>query len=72
VEDDNEDREVREQAVFACRSCPDDQGVPALIKAAKTSKDPGVPEEGDLLVGQSMIPERSPLRRDLAQSPKKA
>jgi hypothetical protein len=56
VEDDNEDREVREQAVFALSQLPDDQGVPALIKAAKTSKDPSVRKKAIFWLGQSDDP----------------
>jgi HEAT repeat protein len=56
VEDDREDREVREQAVFALSQLPHDQGVPALIKAAKTSKDPEVRKKAIFWLGQSDDP----------------
>ena len=56
VEDDREDREVREQAVFALSQLPDDQGVPALIKAAKSSKDPSVRKKAIFWLGQSDDP----------------
>ena len=56
VEDDRGDREVREQAVFALSQLPDDQGVPALIKAAKTSKDPGIRKKAIFWLGQSDDP----------------
>jgi HEAT repeat protein len=56
VEDERGDREVREQAVFALSQLPDDQGVPALIKAAKTSTDPGIRKKAIFWLGQSDDP----------------
>ena len=68
VEDDKEDREVREQAVFALSQLPDDQGVPALIHAAKTSKDPEVRKKAIFWLGQSDDPRALSLFEELLAS----
>src|SRR5262249_14840652 len=56
VDDDSEDREIREQAVFALSQLPRDQGVPILIKAARTNKDPKVRRQALFWLGQSDDP----------------
>lgn len=56
AEDDTEDREVREQAVFALSQLPHDEGVPALIRVAKTNKDPEVRKKAIFWLGQSDDP----------------
>lgn len=56
AEDDDEDREVRKQAVFALSQLDGDQGVPALIRVAKTNKDPEVRKSAIFWLGQSDDP----------------
>jgi hypothetical protein len=56
VDDDSEDREVREHAVFALSQLPKDQGVPILIKAARTNRDPKVRRQALFWLGQSDDP----------------
>jgi HEAT repeat protein len=56
VNDGAVDQEVREQAVFALSQRPPDQGVPALISVAKTSKDPEIRKKALFWLGQSDDP----------------
>ncbi|HEU5219666.1 MAG TPA: HEAT repeat domain-containing protein, partial [Gemmatimonadales bacterium] len=42
AEDEEQDREVRDQAVFALSQLPHDEGVPILIRLARSNKDPKV------------------------------
>lgn len=56
VDDDTEDREVREQAVFALSQLPRDQGVPVLIRVARTNRDPGIRRKALFWLGQSDDP----------------
>ena len=56
VDDDSEDREVRDQAVFALSQLPKDQGVPILIKAARSNKDAKVRRQALFWLGQSDDP----------------
>jgi hypothetical protein len=56
VDDDSDDREVREHAVFALSQLPREQGVPILIKAARTNKDPKVRRQALFWLGQSDDP----------------
>ncbi len=50
---DDEDRGVREQAVFALRNLPPDQGTPLLIEVAKNTPDPAVRKKAMFWLGQS-------------------
>ncbi len=51
-----EDRDVREQAVFALSQRPKDEGIPALLKVARTSKDPEIRKKAIFWLGQSRDP----------------
>ena len=56
VVDNDVDREVREQAVFALSQRPRDEGIPALIAVAKTNKDPEIRKKAMFWLGQSGDP----------------
>lgn len=56
AEDQGEDREVRDQAVFALSQLPHDEGVPVLIRLARTNKDPQVRRKALFWLGQSDDP----------------
>ncbi len=56
VDDDRDDREVREHAVFALSQLPASQGVPILIRAARTNRDPKVRRQALFWLGQSDDP----------------
>jgi hypothetical protein len=56
AEDQNEDRDVREQAVFALSQLPHDEGIPVLIRLARTNKDPAVRRKALFWLGQSDDP----------------
>lgn len=56
AEDADQDREVRDQAVFALSQLPADQGVPILIRLARTNKDPKVRRKALFWLGQSDDP----------------
>lgn len=65
VDDDDGDREVRKQAVFAISQLPKDKGVPALIRVAKTNKDPAVRKSAIFWLGQSEDPRAIALFEEL-------
>jgi HEAT repeat protein len=50
------DRAVREQAVFALKQLPENQGVPLLIEVAKNNPDPAVRKKAMFWLGQSTDP----------------
>jgi hypothetical protein len=50
------DRAVKEQAVFALKQLPEDQGVPLLINVAKNNPDPAVRKKAMFWLGQSNDP----------------
>jgi hypothetical protein len=56
LDDDDEDREVRESAVFALSQLPREQGVPILIRTARTHRDPKVRRQALFWLGQSDDP----------------
>jgi hypothetical protein len=56
VRDDDVTREVREQAVFALSQRPKDEGIPALIRIARTNRDPEVRKKALFWLGQSEDP----------------
>jgi HEAT repeat protein len=56
MNDDDEDREVRESAVFALSQLPREEGVPILIRAARTNRDPKVRRQALFWLGQSEDP----------------
>lgn len=56
AENEDEDREVRDQAVFALSQLPDDQGIPILIRLARSNQDPKVRRKALFWLGQSDDP----------------
>jgi len=56
VGDEAVDREVREAAVFALSQRPNDEGVPALVAAARTDKDGKIRRSAIFWLGQSDDP----------------
>lgn len=56
AEDEAEDREVRDQAVFALSQLPPEQGIPVLIRLARSNKDPKVRRKALFWLGQSDDP----------------
>ena len=65
VVDNNVDREVREQAVFALSQRPREEGVPALIAVARTNKDPEIRKKALFWLGQSHDPRALDLFEEL-------
>lgn len=56
AESEDEDREIRDQAVFALSQLPEEQGIPILIRLAKSNKDPKVRRKALFWLGQSNDP----------------
>lgn len=56
AENEDGDREVRDQAVFALSQLPADQGVPILVRLAKTNRDPKIRRKAIFWLGQSDDP----------------
>ncbi|HEV2643434.1 MAG TPA: HEAT repeat domain-containing protein [Candidatus Elarobacter sp.] len=56
VGDDTLGRDVRESAVFALSQRPKDEGVPELIRIARTNKDPQIRKRALFWLGQSNDP----------------
>jgi len=54
--DDNQDREIQEQAVFALSQLRDGDGVPRLLEIAQTHKDPRIRKNAMFWLGQSNDP----------------
>ena len=50
------DRDVREQAVFALSQRPKDEGVPVLIRLARSDRDPAIRRKAIFWLGQSNDP----------------
>jgi hypothetical protein len=53
VASDAQDRELREHAVFALSQLPRDEGVPILIRVARTNRDPEIRRKALFWLGQS-------------------
>jgi hypothetical protein len=70
VNDSGEDREVREQAVFALSQLRHDEGVPALIKVARSNSDPGIRRKAIFWLGQSEDPRALALFEELLTKPR--
>ncbi|MEP7325760.1 MAG: HEAT repeat domain-containing protein [Gemmatimonadota bacterium] len=68
AEDEQGDQEVRESAVFALSQLGNDRGVPALIRIAKTNKDPEIRRKALFWLGQSDDPRALDLFEDLLSS----
>lgn len=56
AEDDGVESDVREQAVFALSQRPDGEGIPALLRIARTSPHPEVRKKALFWLGQSGDP----------------
>ena len=56
VADENEDREIQEQAVFALSQLRDGGGVPSLLEIARTHQDPKIRKNAMFWLGQSNDP----------------
>lgn len=56
VTDNSVERDVREQAVFALSQRPKAEGVPALIRVARTNRDPQIRKKALFWLGQSNDP----------------
>jgi HEAT repeat protein len=69
VDDQAVDRDVREQAVFALSQRPRDEGVPALIRIARTHRDPEVRKKAIFWLGQSDDPRALALFEELLTKP---
>ena len=59
------DREVREHAVFALSQRPKDEGVPALLRIARSNKDPEIRRKAIFWLGQSEDPRALALFEEL-------
>ncbi|MEP7383066.1 MAG: HEAT repeat domain-containing protein [Gemmatimonadota bacterium] len=59
------DRDVREQAIFALSQRPKDEGIPALIRVVRTSKDPELRRKALFWLGQSGDPRALELIEEL-------
>jgi len=62
---DTMDREVREQVVFALSQRPRAEGIPALIKVARSNRDPGIRKKALFWLGQSNDPRALELFEEL-------
>ena len=63
------DREVREAAVFALSQRPEAEGVPALIRIAKSNHDPELRRKAIFWLGQSEAPAALALFEELLTKP---
>lgn len=70
VGDEAEDRDVREQAVFALSQLDHASGVPALVKVARTDKDPAIRKRAIFWLGQSEDPRAVELFEELLGTPR--
>jgi HEAT repeat protein len=69
VAEDTIDREVREQAVFALSQRPREEGVPALLRIARTHHDPTLRRRAIFWLGQSNDPRALALFEELLTRP---
>jgi hypothetical protein len=67
VNDDKGDLEVRKQAVFALSQRPADEGVPALIKVARTNRSGELRKTALFWLGQSEDPRALALFEEILQ-----
>jgi hypothetical protein len=65
VASDTTDRELRESAVFALSRRPNDEGVPALIKLARSDRDPKIRRTALFWLGRSEDPRALALFEEL-------
>lgn len=69
AEDDDEDREIRDQAVFALSQLPEDEGIPILLRVAKSNRDPQVRKKAMFWLGQSEDPRALALFEEILSKP---
>ena len=69
VDDRDADLEVREQAVFALSQRPRDEGVPVLIRLARTSSSPSIRKKALFWLGQSEDPRALALFEEILTKP---
>ena len=69
AQDNGVDREVREQAVFALSQRPRAEGIPALVRIARTSRDAEVRRKAIFWLGQSDDPRALALIEELLGNP---
>lgn len=69
VADDEQDREVREHAVFALSQLPHDEGVPVLVRVARTNPDPEIRKKALFWLGQSEDPRALALFEEILTKP---
>jgi len=69
VDEDTIDREVREQAVFALSQRPREEGVPALLRIARTHHDPMLRRRAIFWLGQSNDPRALALFEEMLTRP---
>jgi HEAT repeat protein len=62
---DGGELEVRKQAVFALSQRPSDEGVPALIRVVRTSREPDIVRTALFWLGQSDDPRALTLFEDI-------
>lgn len=67
--DDTVDRDVREHAVFALSQQPRDVGVPALIRVARTNRDPEIRRRAFFWLGQTRDPRAIALFEEVLAGP---
>ena len=63
------DRDVREHAVFALSQRPRDEGVPVLLRIARTNRDPEIRRKAIFWLGQSQDPRALALFEELLGKP---
>lgn len=69
VQDPRGDREVRESAVFALSQRPKSEGVPALVRVARSNRDPELRRKALFWLGQSEDPAALALFEELLIKP---
>lgn len=70
VDDGDMDREVREHAVFALSQLPRDEGVPVLLRVARTHADPSIRRKALFWLGQSEDPRALALFEEILTRPR--
>lgn len=68
--DTSGDRDVREQAIFALSQRPKDEGIPALMRIARTSPDRELRKKAMFWLGQSGDPRAVALFEEILTRPK--
>ena len=69
IDSDMPDRDVQESAVFAISQRPREEGVPTLIRVAKTHRDPQIRRKAIFWLGQSEDPRALALFEELLTKP---